>query len=487
MEDKREAPFQRVGEEAKKPQHKDNQNLASMQEARQGFVSYLVSAVSDLWHLGQSDKCINRDLEGRMCKSLYDAIVAYKSIDGVHLALFEDGDIIRLYNGRFYEPIDYNALQCLLGIVLEKLEVGNAYIVRSDKVIADFILKRMRNNADCRYSPNPSLLAFINGIYDVKQGHLLKPSPELQARYAINLPYEERDCPIWKKVLEEDLEQELIPILQEALGYVIGGPQLEKLIVFLGSGRNGKSTILNAFIGILGAENVSNFSISQITEASGQKIPPMANKIANLCTDSGNFIGKGDEGALKAYASGEPLMAKPLYRQPFLTQNYPRSIIAMNSLPATSDISDGYFRRFLIIPFNKQIPEDKVDISLDSKLRSEYIGIMHWILEGASRLCKQGRFTDSPLLKQAQEDYRKDADPVALYLDEKEIVATDSMRIKVAEAYRAFMEWCSENGYRQMTQKTFSNRLRAMKIKVEKKSGDMCAYMGNPFSDEAPF
>ena len=267
----------------------------------------------------------------------------------------------------------------------------------------------------------------------------------------------------------------------------IGGPQLEKLIVFLGSGRNGKSTILNALIGILGSENVSNFSISQITEASGQKIPPMKDKIANLCTDSGNFIGKGDEGALKAYASGEPLMAKPLYRQPYLTQNYPRAIIAMNSLPATSDISDGFFRRFLIIPFNKQIPEDKVDINLDSKLRSEYVGIMYWILEGAFRLCRQGRFTDSPLLKQAQEDYRKEADPVALYLSEKEIIATDSMRIKVAEAYRAFKEWCLENGYRQMTQKTFSTRLRAMKIKVEKKSGDMCAFMGNPFADADPF
>ena len=487
MEDKREAPFQRCGEEAKKPQHKDNQNLTSSQVARQVFVSYLVSAVSDLRHLGQFDKNINRDLEGRMCKAIYDAVVAYKSEDGVHLALFEDGDIIRLYNGLFYEPIDYNALQCLLGIVLEKLEVGNAYIVRSDKVIADFILKRMRNNGDCHYSPNPSLLAFTNGIYDVKQGRLLMPSPELQPRHTINLPFEAQNCPTWKRVLEEDLEPELIPIIQEALGYVIGGPQLEKLIVFLGSGRNGKSTILNALIGILGSENVSNFSISQITEASGQKIPPMKDKIANPCTDSGNFIGKGDEGALKAYASGEPLMAKPLYRQPYLTQNYPRAIIAMNSLPATSDISDGFFRRFLIIPFNKQIPEDKVDINLDSKLRSEYVGIMYWILEGAFRLCRQGRFTDSPLLKQAQEDYRKEADPVALYLSEKEIIATDSMRIKVAEAYRAFKEWCLENGYRQMTQKTFSTRLRAMKIKVEKKSGDMCAFMGNPFADADPF
>ena len=88
MEDKREAPFQRCGEEAKKPQHKDNQNLTSSQVARQVFVSYLVSAVSDLRHLGQFDKNINRDLEGRMCKAIYDAVVAYKSEDGVHLALF---------------------------------------------------------------------------------------------------------------------------------------------------------------------------------------------------------------------------------------------------------------------------------------------------------------------------------------------------------------------------------------------------------------
>ena len=488
MEDKRGAPFQQAEEEAKQTQHKDNQNLADRQKALLYYHDYLVGATSeDLHNLGQSDRSINKDLEGKICRTILATTLSYKDDRGRRLALYEEGDILRLYNGKHFSQVDSDALQCEIGLVLEDLGVGNAYTIHSDKQIAEFILKRLRNTGECKYNPDASLIAFQNGIFDVRSCQLLPPSPALQPRHIIDLPYLEQDCPLWKKTLEEDLEANLIPSLQEALGYVIAGPQLEKMIVLVGDGRNGKSTVLDTYIGVLGAENVSNFSLSQITDAGGQKIPPMRNKIANICTDSGAFLGKGDEGTLKAYASGEPLMAKPLYKQPYLTRNYPRSIFALNSLPATADINDGYFRRFMIIPFTKQIPEDKVDIHLKQKLLEESVGIMYWIIEGAKRVCKQGRFSENEMIRQAQIDYRRDADPVAVFLEEKEIIAHDDLRVTIRAAYEAFKAWSSDGGFRLISKKTFSDRLRALKIKVVKKSGEMCALMGNPFAEGSPF
>lgn len=487
MEDKREAPFLRAGEEAKKPQHKDNQNLADRQKALKDFHNYLVSATSgSLQNLGQSDKSLNKDLEGKMARSILEATQMYQDNNGNHLALYEEGDTLRLYNGKHFSRVDADALQCEIGLVLEELGIGNAYTIHSDKLIVEFILKRLRNTESFMYNPDPSLIAFQNGIYDVSSCLLSPPTPALRPRHIINLPYLEQDCPVWKKTLDEDLEPELIPILQEALGYVIAGPQLEKMIALVGNGRNGKSTVLDTYIGVLGEENVSSFSISQITDASGQKIPPMRDKIANICTDSGAFLGKGDEGTLKAYASGEPLMAKTLYKQPYMTRNYPRSIFALNSLPATSDINDGYFRRFLIIPFTKQIPEDKVDVLLKQKLLKESVGIMYWIIEGSKRVCKQGRFSDNEIIRQAQIDYRVESDPVAYYLEEMGIIAHDDLHMKIQVAYDAFKEWSNKNGFRLLSKKSFSDRLRALKIKVVKKSGEMCALMGNPFTDESP-
>ena len=482
------APFQRVGEKAIKPQDKDNQNLADRQKALKDYHDYLVSATSEsLQNLGQSDKSISKDLEGKMARKILQVTLSYQDKSGNHLALYEEGDILRLYNGVHFSQIDADALQCEIGLALEDLGIGNAYTIHSDKLITEFILRRLRNTDACKYNPDPSLIAFQNGIYDVSSCQLLPPSPALRPRHIISLPYLEQDCPLWKKTLEEDLEPELIPSLQEALGYVIAGPQLEKMIALVGNGRNGKSTILDTYIGVLGEENVSNFSLSQIIDAGGQKIPPMRNKIANICTDSGAFLGKGDEGTLKAYASGEPLMAKPLYKQPYLTRNYPRSIFALNSLPATSDINDGYFRRFLIIPFTKQIPEDSVDIHLKQKLLKESVGIMYWIIEGAKRVCSQGHFSDSELIRQAQTDYRREADPVAIFLDEKGIIGSDDLRVTIQAAYSVFKAWSIDGGFRLLSKKSFSDRLRALKIKVVKKSGEMCALMGNPFAEDSPF
>lgn len=58
-------------------------------------------------------------------------------------------------------------------------------------------------------------------------------------------------------------------------------------------------------------------------------------------------------------------------------------------------MSDGYFRRLLIIPFERQIPKDKIDVDLKSKLIKERAGILNWIIEGARRLRKQGKFSES--------------------------------------------------------------------------------------------
>lgn len=470
-------------------QHKDTENHMTTQAIlAKAVVDSFFEHIFDeceqkVFRLGEGDKNVNRDHEGTLCKNFHNAVCSYRSPEGFPLVRYESGDVLRVYNQGYFTPIDCSEFECGIGKTLELLEVGNAYIVRSDKVITEFIMKRLRHEPEFEYNPDPTLLALKNGIYDIKSGMLLSPSPQFQPRFRIDLPLLKEDCPLLLRILNEDLDPEVIPVLQEALGSILGGPHLEKLPLLVGSGRNGKSLILNAFIELLGRENVTGFSLSQITDSSGTKIPPMMNKLANICTDSGAFIGRGNEGILKAYVSGEALMAKPLYRQPFLTTNYPRSIIALNEFPASSDLSEGWFRRFLIVPFTRQIPEDKVDPTLGDQLRAEYPGILAWILAGTRRIYEQGHFSDSVIVREAQEAYRTEADTVRQFIDEKEIIATENMTVKVAHAYRNYSEWCKESGYLPIGKRKFSNRLRALHIKIAKKGGDMTAYMGNPFSE----
>ena len=83
-------------------------------------------------------------------------------------------------------------------------------------------------------------------------------------------------------------------------------------------------------------------------------------------------------------------------------------MFCLNELPKTNDISNGFYRRFLIAPFNVQIPKNRINPNLAKEIIShELPGIMNWVLEGRKRLVRNGKFTDSPVMNKTLEEYKK--------------------------------------------------------------------------------
>lgn len=83
-------------------------------------------------------------------------------------------------------------------------------------------------------------------------------------------------------------------------------------------------------------------------------------------------------------------------------------MFCLNELPKTNDTSNGFYRRFLIAPFNVQIPKSKINSNLLKDIIShELPGIMNWVLEGRERLRMNGKFTDSPVMNKTLEEYRQ--------------------------------------------------------------------------------
>lgn len=83
-------------------------------------------------------------------------------------------------------------------------------------------------------------------------------------------------------------------------------------------------------------------------------------------------------------------------------------IFCLNELPRANDISNGFYRRFLIAPFNVQIPKNRINPNLAKEIIfNELPGIMNWALEGRKRLVKNGKFTDSLVMNATLEEYKK--------------------------------------------------------------------------------
>jgi len=78
----------------------------------------------------------------------------------------------------------------------------------------------------------------------------------------------------------------------------------------------------------------------------------IANKLINYSSE----IGKRFEvDKFKQLCSGEPVEARLPYGDPFQIRNYARLVFNANQLPKDIEQTNAYFRRFLIIPFVKEI------------------------------------------------------------------------------------------------------------------------------------
>jgi putative DNA primase/helicase len=79
----------------------------------------------------------------------------------------------------------------------------------------------------------------------------------------------------------------------------------------------------------------------------------------------------------KTLASGEPIEAGLPYAEPFTMSDYAKLIFNVNRLDnANIEHMHGFYRRILIIPFEKMIADEDQDKSLHKKILSNKVGVL---------------------------------------------------------------------------------------------------------------
>jgi putative DNA primase/helicase len=141
---------------------------------------------------------------------------------------------------------------------------------------------------------------------------------------------------------------------------------------------------------------------------------------------------------------------------------------AANKLPGTQDQTEGFWRRFVVLTFNRSFTGDPTrDPNVHTRiLAAELPAIVSWLVAGAVRLLRQGDYTIPASHAKAIAAWRKDADQVALFLiaetrplrDDE----TEHMGLLAAELYSSYVEWARRNGHRPVASNTFGARLRGL-------------------------
>jgi putative DNA primase/helicase len=385
-------------------------------------------------------------------------------------------DFIYLFNGAYWSNIDKETLQKFLGEATEKMGV-----TKFSARYYDFREKLFKQFLATAYLPTPPmdkdtvLINLENGTFEIgKKGVRLRPF-DANDFLTYQLPFKynpKAKAPIFQKYLNEvlpDISRQ--KVISEFSGFVFikhGSKQLkeEKALILHGDGANGKSVFYEVLTALLGKENTSYFTLQELTDQHGYNRASIANKLVNY---SSEISGKMETNIFKNMVSGEVITGRFPYGRPMKIEQYAKLIFNCNKLPSDVEQTNGFFRRFLIIPFDVTIPEDQQDKTLHTKIiEKELSGVFNWVLDGLKRLLEQKRFTECIAAKEAVERYKIESDSVKMFLSENDYKSHPTSYQLVGSLYTDYRCFCNDDGFKPVNKMNFRKRLEGAKLLVEK-------------------
>jgi putative DNA primase/helicase len=152
-------------------------------------------------------------------------------------------------------------------------------------------------------------------------------------------------------------------------------------------------------------------------------------------------------------------------------ENYAKLLFSTNELPKEVEHTNGYYRRWLIVPFDVVISENEQDKELAKKIiAAELGGVFNWVLEGLKRLLFQKKFTECTAVAQQMSDFKKQSDSVQLFIEDEEYTQSGQQSTPLKVLYSDYQSYCSRSGYRPCSLRTFSERLKNVGFELERRS-----------------
>lgn len=270
-------------------------------------------------------------------------------------------------------------------------------------------------------------------------------------------------------------DKELIGLFEEILGHILMTEKFPHHIFFFigNTGNNGKSTMLNMI------ENWTNNLHSTVALEQFEKpenIALLIDKLVN-CGDDIKASMIEDSRAMKTITSGNKILCRPLYVNPFEFRPASTLIFTCNEIPFFKDKSGGVARRVVCFPCDAQVEDGKRDMDMDYKLSTDSAKstLLNLALKGLARIYdNHGQLTKVDAVTQATEKYLLESDNIAMFFEETNVddMCDDLANNTFTKLYVIYSEYCKESGYYAVSKKKFSNRLGEFGYETYKGAGN---------------
>lgn len=362
-------------------------------------------------------------------------------------------------------------------LIVEKMEKWCAY---SDSVQGLTRAIRAAQAEKCvqvlpkHLDKNPWLMNVKNGTLNLETGDLQPHDPSNLLTKISPVEFDvDAKCPTWerfvKQVFRSDVE--VISYIKRLCGYWATGHIREQILpIFWGSGSNGKTTFLNVILEVLGLDYAmkapQDFLMAKRGDSHPTEKADLFGKRFVACseTEEGRRL---SESLVKELTGKERIRARRM-REDFWEFDPTHKIVMLtNHRPIISGSDHGIWRRIRLIEFSQRFwdaskgengpPELRQDKILDETLRTEYPGILRWIVEGC-----QVWHHDEEMVPMAVEvqtmEYRESQDTISQWIEERCERNLESREL-VSDLYADYREWVVKTGEFPVSQRKFSMTL----------------------------
>lgn len=426
---------------------------------------------------GNADRFIDR--YGNLYKYSYIANKFY-IYDGMKWKVDDKGSIRKLIDEMIESIKNEKVLHSEDVTEEEAREVFQKYYkktrgTQAKKNIMNELMHRRPATPD-EFDKDDMLLNVANGYIDLTSRELYKHDINKMFSQITNTDYTEKMQPaVWLDFLNDIFagDKAVIRYIQKALGYSLTGSTREQIMFILfGKGRNGKSIFVEVISEILG-DYSNNMQAKSLMVKKNDNINTDIARLskARFVTSSEPNEGfRFDEGLIKQLTGGDKVTARFLYAEEFEYTPKFKIWVSTNHKPIIRGTDDGIWRRLVLIPFDVQIPEEKVDKDLKYKLLREAPAILNWMAEGAYMWMQEGLAMPEKL-KEASKDYRNEMDVIEQFIED-ECKRVDDGKEKANELYELYKQWANNNGNYKMSNKDFGIKMKE-KFKYKKTNSGM--------------
>lgn len=296
-------------------------------------------------------------------------------------------------------------------------------------------------------------ICFQNGVYDPIQKKMLKHSPEYQ--FINQIPHEfHPEKPLPESKSFESFMQSIGWTPEERkmfLAYVglcmTTDTRLQKMLVMKGLPGSGKSLMTNFITHVIGSENTASRDLSRLSNPDEKFYSyGLMGKLINASSELQTLPDKPIDPTMIKRLTGEDIVSvEPKGIDAYEIRPYARHIFLTNGYPSIRARDGSFFRRLLVLPFDKVPEHENSNLLYELMEDTDYfIRIAVSALEEYYQLQDKNSIETESSKKMKQEWWLKSDSVYAFLVDRNPMEGSSKMR--KTELFSLYEKYCVEMG-----------------------------------------